>query len=125
MNGFIKKFSFIGLLAGCFLTSCTEEVVQELVVSSGSSEEITVNDVKIKVHPTFLKCGDEVIIEAEHLKDQAIPVVLSSESLGIEDSLQTPFIIKKKISVEGKHELRFEYGTDSFKIVTSVTINAY
>lgn len=125
MNGFIKKISFIGLFAGCFLTSCTEEVVQELVVSSGSSEEITVNNVKIKVHPTFLKCGEEVIIEAEHLKDQAIPVVLSSESLGIEDSLQTPFIIKKKISVEGEHELCFEYGTDPIKVATSITINAY
>lgn len=125
MNGFIKKIFFIGLLAGCFLTSCTEEIVQELVVSSGSNEEITVNDVKIKVYPTYLKCGDEIIIDVEHLKDQVIPVVLSSKSLGVEDSLKTPFTVKKKILVKGTHDLLFECTTDSIKVVTSVTIKAY
>lgn len=125
MNGFIKKISFIGLLIACSLTSCTEDITQELVIGSGSKEEIAVNDIKIKVYPTYLKCGDEVVIEVEHLKNQVVPVVILSESLGIVDSLKTPVMVTKKVLLEGKHDLVFECGTDSFKVATLVTINAY
>lgn len=126
MNALFGKLSiFLGGVIMCFLMGCKEEIVQEVVVGNNSSDVMTVNDVKIKVYPIYLECGDEVTIEVKHLKNLAVPVIVSSKSLEFEDSLITPSIIRKKILSKGEHDLVFECGTDSFSVVTSTLIRAY
>lgn len=106
------------------LLSCNEEHVQEveIVIGTGAFSETINNEVSIAVSPTYLQVGDYITISVTHKDDKKVPVILSSESLDIEETITTPSVVKKQINVAGKHDLTLKYETEGGAIAASSTI---
>lgn len=77
-------------------------------MDGNSRYNMTVNDIRIKLYPRYLKSKDELTIESEDLKDLNMHVA-SSQSLGLENLLTDSITIKKVLS-KGVHEFVFKLG---------------
>ena len=74
------------------------------------------NSFELKIEPLELKLGEEVIISASHVEGENKPLVVYSKSLGFEDTLITPFVVKKKMTEVGKHDIMFVAGVDTLEV---------
>lgn len=119
----IKNFFYcITCVILSVLCSCGHDDV-EFKEMSGGQYETVVSGVSIKVSPISLKVGEEMTVEASCENGTEIPIVVILESLGIKETLTTPFVWKKTLNIEGRHELEFFMGNKTISILTSTTIN--
>lgn len=119
----IKKcFCCIVCVLLCALSSCGDE---QWVIhpQTGGLYEISMSGVSVKVFPTSLKCGEEMTIEGNSTNDAHVPVIISSETLDINDTLITPFTWNQTLNKVGCHELTFLVNTPLISFSTSTTID--
>lgn len=83
MKEYIEKYLFyFAFIILCCITSCSKSINQANVLGGNSRYNMTVNDIRIKLYPRYLKSKDELTIESEDLKDLNMHVA-SSQSLGL------------------------------------------
>lgn len=115
-----KMLVFISCVLMCLFSSCTDDE-PKIIKETGGLFEQTIGGVSIKVTPISLKCGEEITIELSSESGIGIPVVVSSESLKINEERTTPFILKKILNVPGRHDLGFSIETGGVSISTTST----
>lgn len=86
------------------------------------SSETTVFGITFKVSPTYLKSGETVRLEVSQVDDEAVQVVLFSESLGFEEPVTTPAVLEKVVEQTGTHDVGFRYETDAVSIERTTII---
>ena len=79
-----KMLVCISCVLMCLFSSCTREELN-IVKKTGGLFEQTIGGVSIKVTPISLKCGEEITIEVTSESESGVPVVVSSESLKINE----------------------------------------
>jgi len=118
----VKNYLFcVACVMACVFSSCNggEPVIEE---TTGGEYLQVVSGVSIKVSPISLRCGEEMVIEASCVNGSQVPIIVSSETLGIHETLITPFVWKKNLNNVGRHELEFSMKTSTISILTSMTI---
>lgn len=119
----IKKCLYcIGCILLCALSSCEHDPIV-VYPQSGGIYEIRMSGVSVKVFPTSLKCGEEITIEGRSTNDTPVSVIISSETLDVNDTLTTPFIWNKTLNRVGNHEITLFVNSAPFPFSTSTTIN--
>lgn len=117
-----KMLVCISCVLMCLFSSCVrEEDPQKLIEKTGGLFEQTIGGISIKVTPISLKCGEEITIEVSSKSGIGIPVVVSSESLDINEERTAPFTLKKMLNVPGRHDLGFSIQTGEVSISTTST----
>ncbi len=119
----IKKcLCCIGSILLCALSSCGDESVVHLL--TGGLYEIRMSGVSVKVFPTSLKCGEEITIEgSSSTNDTHVSVIISSETLDVNDTLTTPFIWNKTLNRVGNHEMTLLVNSALIPFSTSTIIS--
>lgn len=115
-----KMLVCISCVLMCLFSSCTREELN-IVKKTGGLFEQTIGGVSIKVTPISLKCGEEITIEVTSESESGVPVVVSSESLKINEDRTVPFVLRKILNVPGRHDLGFSIGIGGVSISTTST----
>ena len=82
---------------------------------------VTVNNVSLSISNTTPKLGEELVIKGDAGNAAEVTMTLQCASLGIEEVVKTPFIFKKKMTVEGTHTIIAKSDKSSSEITITVT----
>lgn len=123
----MTKKIFFGILAIVLLVcvGCEKEQAVSIDLTiGGESYQATLQDVTVVVKPRKMKVGEELTISVTHNEGKDESLTLSSESLGITETLTTPTIWKKQMVQAGVHDLLFKYDKDgnSSSVSTVITV---
>lgn len=83
--------------------------------------KVTVDNVSFSISNTKPKLGEELVIKGDARNAAEVTMTLQCASLGIDEEVKTPFIFKKKMTVEGTHPIIAKVGNFSYKTTIIVT----
>lgn len=82
----------------------------------------TVNGVNVKITPSTVVVGGEILLDATHKDGDVVDVIIFSESLAYRDTISTPYRGKMSMNVVGVHDISFEVDGEEAKIPAAITV---
>ena len=121
-----KKILFFSVVISAFfmLFSCCKPDPIPIVPDTDTDTvtgTVTVNNVSLSISNMQPKLGEELVIKGDAGNAAEVTMTLQCASLGIEEVVKTPFIFKKKMTVEGTHTIIAKSDKSSSEITITVT----
>ncbi len=120
-----KRILFLSVIVSAFMLllscdkgcGCGEDVIEITNVTV----TVKVNNVSLSITNTQPKLGEELVIKGDAGNAAETTMMLQCASLGIDEVVKTPFILKKKMTVEGTHTITVKSDSGSANITITVT----